>query len=1457
MDVGCSPSTISASCSVCRACARRLDDLAVAQPRIHFGAEHIDVLYAILIEVKAPYEEYERLTALTQQQASRPEGFLMVLAYAKQWLLADCLDGVAGETYTLAGDSDSDDDDEFEDAITPPSLSVSAALRQGVSLVFFSRDKASDGAAVGPSRLWAWTLGHTWASVKQSCVEDELQLMVESLKMLEQCASGQQYWIIDHAPAPETPDAPFLFFKCIVPAYQSRLVGHQPVMDLQLRQKTVVALKDETLVLWMTLLAPVYLWWTQWNLSHPSKLVVHDEARIAPISNMSVNFAHVQVLLAVHERFCFGAELAALRGDTVLSEDATHVVSHFRTSVFRFFAATQDLATLQRAKTLSPSSALHDIVVVHNASLVKASHSRTSWVVDAYACKHGASTPSTATTAASSSSESEKSAMYTYELALPAVSIDWRVDEIEMVAWIIGKWVFFLPDTSLERTDKNLHLRSGRVPTRSLCNARWSIAVPELSLRVTEARAESQHQGAFELFVRDLAYETRRCSTSSTQRLTLSSAIVSEGGQTLLRVDGNTRLATPAASLSSSVQRYYADDTSHGDAAVLYFVGEVSETNVVLERMSVQLYLPVLATALQWMGSCYDRYHLGFVLSTSYGYTMEQFRANLATLQSHASIVRVKTSASYHDETVVNVLLPQGCAISVFHDPLALKTSADERQARAVEVGAIECASLSLQAKVPRGSSQRAPDIKGTVRNLQVRDSAMPARLPSETSVMPNRQFIGSNTSGVGGDSVDAGPFGAKNVVDFVVVTGDERELGYATESLGASTSIRTVVRVRLDSVCLVYLHRVYKQFHHFVTDHVLAMVADPFDRSPSCEKALEIFTALAVDVLELPAPLDETLRVYTDAFASDNMSSDASAEPLQRVYYEVVANDLTFVLPRSSFSTDSIVLHCTNARFWSAGVDSASSDFLQNGSFGDVSRLSHSSAISDANMAKAQQTRRTELRNVKRLVKNQRSRLLSNRSQLYIDLRNATQQAQNYLHEGFEAFPEAEEAVKIIHHKIIVLDQQLEQLSGYLKEVDDAIDVAKAEGEALSTGGRDSMVFMSAAAGLRGRTTSVAQSEAMDRICDAVNSMSQSLMTPLFVADDAEFHDARTTTDVLTATASPETAAVDMSTSSMGLFEFELVDLSGTTSNASQPLFHHALLTGRIERELESLSEATLSSYLGINLSVNELSVSATPAQYTTLLGAIYENFKEVSSIVDEDTYPLCDACQGHHYADEFCHAIWLRIPIKVADAALRIASDAYPIADIFWEQLELVFVLRTDDSLELNASALSFNALDVRPTRCVTASEIIRPLPGDGAQIVYNQKANWTDSVYRLKLHNTNCLLIYPAIQEIVAFFVTPIFADAEFFGNDVGFMGPAPPEWKKMDLFIDSDGSLLSLLEEFGKPDSRALVVLTDVALAYSTCQHCDDVVDMRKCHFALDQRGVYFSQLPDLQVRPHSC
>ncbi|KAF4143563.1 PH domain-containing protein [Phytophthora infestans] len=1443
VDIGCDPGSMREQCEICAAHNASGDErfvLQSKQPRVHFGPEHIDVLYAILIEVKAPYDEYDRLAALTQQQVSRPDGFLMVLSYAKQWLLTDCLDAVVGETFTLAADDDyDDDDDEFEDAITPPSLSVRAELRHGAGIFFSARDSVATEEEIVRGTQWVWIIGDTVGVIKQSCVEDEVQLCVESLRMYEVAERSESYRIIDHASRISgNVDSGELVttvvrISCVVPAYQSRLVGHQPALDVQLGSM-MMFIKDETLVMWMTLFAPVYLWWNQWNLSHPSKLVTYDEAQIAPIAHLGIKMEKVCCVFALHDHFCFGVELKDLVIETS-EPDREFVQSDFRTSL-RLFSMDKSLALLQTQMALSDVQGLHEILAVSDFSLTKKSHSRTQWSMDSYSCRHCTLGRHGVISYEQHEADLEQeTAMYNYEARLSTIKVDWKVTELEALCWVIGKWSFFFPEKPVNGPDRDLHPAKKSSSVNLVCQRKLSVRTPEVRLCVSDDRPNQSSM--FVLSIKDVDWSSRVCTTTVTESVSISSISLEEGENVIIQAAGSPGLRAPALSVTYLISRTYST-CSEPDiptaSSILRFNRQATRAVISVERLHGYLFLPDVRTILTWIGGCHDRYLLGFILSTSLGYEPDDFRRNLSKLGTQTSSTLLEDSSCFNDEVVMSLSVLHGLQMDIKHrdqTPGALVEGAESIKA----IARVEMSSMSLQAT---GSGAAVCgggfEVKGSVRNLQLTDLTSPSGSCAADVVLPNRQAIGSPSEMLDGVA-DVGAVGVKNVVDFVI---------------NSSKDGGILARVRLDSVCIVYLHRVFKQFYHYVFDHVADAVVNSLDEFPKREKAEFVYKSFMVNTAALPVSVEDLLCMYFNAVVTE-VNERAGAMGIAKgemgnVRFEVVGNDLAFALPRSSFSRDSIILRSTNARFWSSGIDPSTSDFLQNGTFVDESRLSYGSALAGASAAKAQLSRRTELRNLRRQIKNQRSRILSNRSQLFIDLRSATQQAQNYLHEGFQALPAAEDAVKIIHSKILHLDQQLEQLTQHLLKVDEALDEAKAEGEALNSGGRDSLQFLSSTptSGTRRR------SDSMEQIRHEVASMSQHLMTPLFVSEDAEFHDARVTSS--TSMVPRGNGDADMSTYSVGLFEFELVDLSSTTRDSASALFHHSLLTGRIDSEPESMSEAALSSFYGVSLSMNELSIGTGQEQYTTLLGMIYENFREVSRVVTEETYPLCATCGGLHYDTEFCRAIWMRIPVKIADAALRISNNDHPVADIFWEQLELVFTLRTDDSVEFNGSALSFTTADIRPTRCQTASEIVRPLPGDGLQIEYNQKMNWTDSVYDLKVRNTNFLGVYPAFHDIIAFFAEPVLAEGEFLNFGAGYMSPPPPDWQKIDFFVTTSGCLFSLLEDFETTDARALVMLTDVVAAYSTHRKCKGATDMTKCHLEFDQHGVYFSQLPDLQI-----
>lgn len=614
------------------------------------------------------------------------------------------------------------------------------------------------------------------------------------------------------------------------------------------------------------------------------------------------------------------------------------------------------------------------------------------------------------------------------------------------------------------------------------------------------------------------------------QKITVASVLLQEGESVIARIAGSAGLRTPALSATYQTSRFYSCDAhtapGNSEPSVFQFDRQVIRAVVSLEHICGEIFLPNVETVLAWAGGCHDRYLLGFILSTSSGYEFDDFRRNLSKLGSQSSSTLLEDSSCFDDEIIVSVSVAHGLQLGIRHRDQTADPST-ESLASIVTIFRLEVSSMSLQAC---GSGAAGFDsgfeLKGSIRNLQLTDLTSPSGPLPAGAAVPNRQSIGSPSDMLDGVA-DVVSFGVKNVVDFVI---NSTESGSSADTNGAGGGI--LVRVRLDSVCVVYLHRVFKQFHHYMLDHVSKILVNPFEENLSGEMASAVFKNFVANTAALPVSVDELLRMYFNAVVTE-VNERAGAMGIAKtqlgdVRFEVVGNDLAFALPRSSLSRDSIILRSTNARFWSSGIDPSTSDFLQNGTFVDEARLSHGSVLAGA--AKAQLSRRTELRNLRRQIKNQRSRILSNRSQLFIDLRSATQQAQNYLHEGFQALPAAEDAVKIIHNKIVHLDQQLEQLAQYLLKVDGALDEAKAEGEALNSGGRDSLHFLAGTPtnGSRGR------SDSMELISHEVAGMSQHLMAPLFVAEDAEFHDARVASDSNMMVR--EHGDADMSTSSVGL---------------------------------------------------------------------------------------------------------------------------------------------------------------------------------------------------------------------------------------------------------------------------------------------------------------------------------
>ena len=141
------------------------------------------------------------------------------------------------------------------DVLTPPTLTLRTSLVNGLCVTLFSRDHET--IAKKKRRTWIWMLGEIKTSMRQSCVEDEIRVSIGELSMMQAGEEDFDYYDLIRKRIQRAAQLPLISFTCVVPAYQSRLVGHQPVMKEIVNRKIVLAIKDEALVMWMTIFAPV------------------------------------------------------------------------------------------------------------------------------------------------------------------------------------------------------------------------------------------------------------------------------------------------------------------------------------------------------------------------------------------------------------------------------------------------------------------------------------------------------------------------------------------------------------------------------------------------------------------------------------------------------------------------------------------------------------------------------------------------------------------------------------------------------------------------------------------------------------------------------------------------------------------------------------------------------------------------------------------------------------------------------------------------------------------------------------------------------------------------------------------------------------------------------------------------------------------------------------------------
>ncbi|RHY08394.1 hypothetical protein DYB36_000830, partial [Aphanomyces astaci] len=727
-----------------------------------------------------------------------------------------------------------------------------------------------------------------------------------------------------------------------------------------------------------------------------------------------------------------------------------------------------------------------------------------------------------------------------------------------------------------------------------------------------------------------------------------------------------------------------------------------------------------------------------------------------------------------HCVSETSIWLDQGIHVNLYHHDMdGIHTGGCDMctSNEALHVASVSCSFATRTSLLYDPNCDVTADARGTVKNLRIEDGA---HSPTGAAPLRHRPIV----SGTRDDNLQH--------VDFRFASTQD------------SSGLRVfLTQLRLDAVALTYLLRVHKQVDYFCRYHLH-------------------------EALYVPVSAADVANVYAQYKSTVPPAHGRGDDEWPEVRWEVVAHDLSLSLPRNSCSNELLLLRSTSAKFQSAHA--VTDDFVTSGLFLDEQEVD---AIFVETVSRRHELRRLELRHLRRLVKNQRAKLLVSHSRLHADYKTATRESQRFMHGGggrVESLLHAEQACSILKAKLDSLDQHLDELHTHLAFIEAEIEATKVSEDQVQVVGRY-------------------RSRSLDMIQSSVTSIPEYTFGSLFGAEDAAFHDA--TDDGAARPATP-------------WLSFELIGLSGwavdpetRAVDTDHPIFEQAMAVCSVDFQTAWLDSAAY-TVQHVSIRLNEWSVDFVEYQYGTIVGMIYENFKEANNIVNENLWPRCANCGGFHDDTAVCNVDWLRVTIDVMDARVTLhktIAGPEKTVKMDLEQLNVQINMTTSDDLAFDVSVVGLTVSDddvlrdpfIKPTQSIR----------DVAQVHMTSTSSYTESTYSVKIGHSHVVILPSSLQMVSSFFTWPFWMAEE--KAMTGFVAGPVVDWTSMDVSVAFDKACcFYLLEDFTKADTRALVLMSEVRIDYNWTQHIPTNTSSTKVDLALEPRGLYFSSLPDLAV-----
>ena len=1377
-----------------------------------------------------------------ETKPSKIPEYAQVLNYAKQWLLADCMESfsnVNSETSSSKNKvsveddrqelvqnhndglyGEGDEEDEFEDAVSPPALTLSFATTSQITCKLDHR--------------WEVRIGRFGVGWRQSLVEYQFQLDLESFQIKDL----QSNFLIC-----QTQENDLLHSSWVIPSSQARLLGSQIIANVSLG-KTSFVLDRAMFQQWEKIIFnPLSLFLSLPSSSkYSSSISTIDEMIPARLPQLNVHISQLKLDFRISEKSQYWTSQWD-RFQLLTCNEKSETIITISDWIWKSSSSPLSSATTTTKKErhnmkwiLQHHFQKKEIQCCHQLFSIP---SKKCFYTDC-AVLNNTCFDAQEDLSSNLNSKSVKHGLCELELIFSdTINLSFTLSEYQEFFYIAGAWSSFFSNISAfsstllagaysrRSSEKMIQYWRNRVIEECYCFGKLKVVCPEVHIHILAATDDilkkdlEYDKALLDLNFKNIEIQGRWCSQATQYQIDIQSIEFQQRPEqhTWIKIDQN------ALNLKYTSRSHKLDEDLSPELLNNIGIGQI------VSRGCLQLHFDCKAFA-----ECYSI--LG-TIGASFQGAFQDYSDSFRSSFSAPKDIRDEFSRS----PVCQLGLKLKSQWKVVLQDVQMEFKFGSQKFGHVSLQNLEVFHCGFDGLTTSLKNQPFT-LNGQCSNFQITD---------QTFTTPS--FI----TGWADVDHDLMKKKRKNIAKFVM--GFHLTTNAAKEKEQHHGLLLNKIHFQLEHACINYLQRTFMEFSHYYRDVMQTLGSS----DQIIHKKIRKWKT-EHGVIENCSPLP------SESPPSSSFSSSSTNLSIKFI-------DLRFHLLQNTLNNleSYLIIEASRAELRSSEETRSWMHMLDDNEQLESDR--NSMEIDED--GEDDQKKRTMFKELRRRAHKYRSEIIISRNRFRHEFRAAQYQVEVFLHEdNRDELPLAEERLKSIELKQKQLHELQNQLSHQIIDIEDALAML------ANTESRSNLREV------RKRI----RSHSIEDIRVSLNQLireNRSLSVYFWGSREEDFYDALEEELSLSELKSSDCGPAHHSS---GL-NFALYDLqiSSHLNSTRKSIVDNSAVNGIVTLDTEKQEWS---------LEINEFVARLDQQQYALIVAIVFENLQERTTVMDDTSPKYCNSCMGHHIDAQMCDSVWLSIPIIIHEGSLSYTSyeieknsekpslklirgesetqggpdhkseaKKQMIVELTVGQFELEFALKTSDVLQIQVSSQSFVLIDkmvnygsgkdeirdivtaLIPSRQKQQQQLHMKTKKNLKQFTYTYEASWTESTYGIYIKNS-CVKVIGKIWKRLSNELSQASFQLKLKQQNmpnplIHLNGYVPPEIISQiglngSLQLSIENCAFYFLEQDDRLDCRVLVALSDIEWSQNwNKDHSEE------SHLSMTTHGLFFSSLPILQ------